>query len=46
MRTVLKVWVLASFGILSIATGCKSDHDDGHTNHDMRSAIPAISVTR
>ncbi len=44
MRTVLKVWVLASVGLLSLAAGCRSDHDDGHDHSTMRSAIPAISV--
>lgn len=46
MRTVLKVWVLASVGILSIVGGCRQGHNDGHDHSKMSSAIPAISITR
>lgn len=46
MRTVLKVWILASVGLVSVTAGCRSDHDDGHDHSKMSSAIAAISVTR
>lgn len=47
MPTVLKVWALASVGILSLAAaGCRSGHDDGHDHSTMRSAGPALVATR